>query len=288
METFCPPRGSPEKCFQRTARGCAPPVDVLRDGGDASSVNDPVVTPLRRISNPLFDIAWAWQSPIGESVADFFNGVDNPLGRAVARRLSISGARAVATRIAPDWSNLAAIEDGTIVSVVGRARVAATSLLRVADRPVIGLVLGFPMRAFKGFLPRQRRVSLFGPLQEPVKVWGTEAEQLEVAHDFDLVGPSGQRVPILVEGARLMAKPSFPLRQVLEESEIFDVIDLPADANRTDVRGGFLWDQALVEVIGPKNNRTGTGAAAMSIGDTDEPPTLIIPRGLPPPRVSDG
>jgi hypothetical protein len=252
------------------------------------SDSDTVAPPLRRLGNPRFDIAWAWQSPIGESVASFFNGVDNPLGRAVARRLSISGARAVATRIVPDWSNLAAIEDGTIVSVVGRARVAATSLLRVADRPVIGLVLGFPMRAFQAFLPRQRRVSPFGPEKEPVKVWGTEAEQLEVAHDFDLIGPSGQGVPILVDGARLMAKPSFPLRHIPEESEILDAMDLPADANRTDVRGGFLWDEALVEVIGPKNNRAGTAGPAISIGDTDEPPTLIIPRGLPPPRVSDG
>jgi hypothetical protein len=251
-------------------------------------VSDPVVAPLRRLSNPRFDIAWAWQSPIGESVASFFNGVDNPLGRAVARRLSISGARAVATRIAPDWSNLAAIEDGTIVSVVGRARVVATALLRVADRPVIGLVLGFPMRAFNALFPRGASKSPIGAEQKVAKVWGTEADQLEVAHDFDLVGPSGQRVPILVEGARLMATPSFPLRHVPEESAIFEAMDLPADANRTDVRGGFLWDEALVEVIGPKNNRTGADGPAISIGDTDEPPTLIIPRGLPPPRVSDG
>ena len=251
-------------------------------------MNDRVVTPLRRLSNPRFDIAWGWQSPIGESVANFFNGVDNPLGRAVARRLSISGARAVATRIAPDWSNLAAIEDGTIVSVVGRARVAGTSLLLVADRPVIGVVLGFPMRAFKAVYSQRSKKAPSGPDQNPVKVWGTQAQQLEVAHDFDLVSPSGQRVPILVEGARLMAKPNFPLRLIPEESEIFDAIDLPADANRTDVRAGFLWDEALVEVIGPKNNRTGTAAPAISIGDTDEPPTLIIPRGLPPPRGSNG
>lgn len=251
-------------------------------------MSDPAVTPLRRISNPRFDIAWAWQSPIGESVADFFNGVDNPLGRAVARRLSISGARAVATRIAPDWSNLAAIEDGTIVSVVGRAHVAATSLVRVADRPVIGLILGFPMRAFNAIYSHRSKKSPAGPDANPKRVWGTQAEQLEVAHGFDLVGPSGQRVPILVEGARLMAKPSFPLRLVPEEPEIFDAVDLPADANRTDVRGGFLWDEALVEVIGPKNDRSGTAGRAISIGDTDEPPTLIIPRGLPPTRVSDG
>jgi hypothetical protein len=251
-------------------------------------VSDTVATPLRRLSNPRFDIAWAWQSPIGESLASFFNGVDNPLGRAVARRLSISGARAVATRIAPDWSNLAAVEDGTIVSVVGRARVAATSLPRVADRPVIGLILGFPMRAFNAIYSRRSKKSPAGPDENPRRVWGTQAEQLEVAHDFDLLGPSGQRVPILVGGARLMAKPNFPLRLVQEESEIFEALDLPPDANRTDVRGGFLWDEALVEVIGPKNNRTGAGGPAISIGDTDEPPTLIIPRGLPPPRVSDG
>ena len=251
-------------------------------------MTDTAVTPLRRLSNPRFDLAWAWQSPIGESVADFFNGVDNPLGRAVARRLSISGARAVATRIAPDWSNLAALEDGTIVSVVGRARVAATSLLRIADRPVIGVVLGFPMRAFNAIYSQKSKQTPFGPDENPKRVWGTQAEQLEVAHDFDLVGPSGQRVPILVEGARLMAKPNFPLRQIPEESEIFDAMDLPADASRTDVRGGFLWDEALVEVIGPKNNRTGAAGPAISIGDADEPPTLLIPRRLPPPRGSDG
>jgi hypothetical protein len=240
-------------------------------------------TPLRRLDNHAYDLAWAWQSPVGESVADFFLQIDNPIGRAIARRLAVSGARAIATRISDDWANLAALEDGTIVSVVGRVRAAKTFSFRVSNRPVVGLVLRFPMRElhdFGGTTARPQRL----PKEQRKLGWHVDKVDLEAAHNFDLVGPSGQRVPILVDGARLMAKPTFPLRHVAEGRVLLDAMDLPADADRTDVRGAFLWEETLVEVIGPKNNVSGGAGPSITIGDTDEPPTLIIPRALPPAR----
>jgi hypothetical protein len=253
-------------------------------------MTDELAPPLRRLDTLAYDLAWAWQSPVGESVSDFFNQVGNPIGRVIARRLAISGARAVATRIAPDWSNLGSLEDGTIVSIVGRVRATQTFSFKVADRPLVGLVLRFPMRTIQDpttVRPRGRRQ--VGPMtmeQRNLASWRIDTYDLEAAHNFELVGPSGQRVPILVAGARLMIVPSFPLRDVPEAPELLDAIDLPADADadRAHVRGGFLWDEALVEVIGPTNNRPGTPGSALTIGDTDEPPMLIIARGLPPAR----
>jgi len=37
---------------------------------------DAPATPLRRLDTHGYDLAWAWQSPIGGSVANFFNAVD--------------------------------------------------------------------------------------------------------------------------------------------------------------------------------------------------------------------
>jgi hypothetical protein len=250
---------------------------------------DAPVTPLRRLGTPGYDLAWAWQSPIGESVASFFNAVDNPLGRAIAHRLAISGARAIATRIADDWSNLASVEDGTIVSLVGRARATQTFSFRIADRPVIGLMLRFPMRTLENpetaFVGRQRRIRTLSNAEKMQGLgWRTERVDLEAAYDFELVGPSGQRAAVLVDGARLMGKPSFPLRHVPEAPELLEAIGPPADADLTNVYGAFLWDETPVELIGPKRTRSLDHGPPITIGDTDEPPTLIIPRGRPPPR----
>ncbi len=249
---------------------------------------DAPATPLRRLDTDGYDPAWAWQSPIGESVANFFNAVDNPLGRTIAHRLAISGARAIATRIADDWSNLASIEDGTIVSLVGRARATRTFSFRIAERPVIGLMLRFPMRSPLNPDLHQRRKHLTGPLDEQQRAlafWRTQRVDLEAAYDFELVGPSERRAAVLVEGARFMAKPRFPLRHVPEAPELLDEIDPPADADLTDVHGAFLWDETPVELIGPKRTRSPDHGPSITIGDTDEPPTLIIPLGLPPPRA---
>lgn len=249
---------------------------------------DAPAPPLRRLDTQGYDPAWAWQSPIGESVANFFNAVDNPLGRAIAHRLAISGARAIATRIADDWSNLASVEDGTIVSLVGRARATRTFSFRIADRPVIGLMLRFPMRSPLNPDLYQRRKHLTGPLSEQQRAlafWRTERVDLEAVYDFELVGPAHQRAAVLVDGARFMAKPRFPLRHVPEAPELLEAIDPPADADLNDVYGAFLWDETPVELIGPKRTRSLDQGLPITIGDTDEPPTLIIPRGLPPPRT---
>lgn len=249
---------------------------------------DAPATPLRRLDTDGYDPAWAWQSPIGESVANFFNAVDNPLGRTIAHRLAISGARAIATRIADDWSNLASIEDGTIVSLVGRARATRTFSFRIAERPVIGLMLRFPMRTLQNLnLPAVNAPKNIPTEQQKANMswWRTERVDLEAAYDFELVGPSEARAAVLVDGARLMLKPSFPIRHVPDAPKFLDEIDFPADADLNDVFGAFLWDEAPVELIGPKRTRSVAQGPSITIGDTDEPPTLIIPRGLPPPRT---
>lgn len=164
-------------------------------------------------------------------------------------------AEAVAAQV-DDLRDVAALEDGQIVSVVGWVRGHGYLLHRAADEQAVGLAL--PCRG---------------------------QHLVETLHNFDLVGESGDEALIVAEGARLLGRPTVNLSRANQEDRaLVHSLDLPVGVVPTYWSALVIRDGDPVMVVGTKKTvhdmtriQQNRPTALAAVGSTPARPLLIVP-----------